>query len=298
MPSAGVPRIMWQPEHGRLRKTRSPSRACDVAGSRAGRSSLASHFRKASGGSAKTYIAMCACCWPQNSAHCPRYSPGWLASSRSLFTRPGIRSAFRFSSGTQKLWITSAVVPSMSTRVRTGMWISLAVTARVPGYRISHHQSWPITCTDIRVELAAGASVVLIRKRSDQTNSNESTTIGTKTPSPITIAVPARSPPPKGKLSRLRRTQPSKSRTAITPNPIEQPASITHQSTEIECSCLLAGWRAFWLSPAQAPTGNASAAAATITILAARPRLRRNPSLSPGSNTVRFEALSFPKTRI
>ena len=41
--------------------------------------------------------------------------------------RPGIRSAFRFSSGIQKLWMTSALVPVTSTRVRTGIWSSFAV---------------------------------------------------------------------------------------------------------------------------------------------------------------------------
>ena len=46
---------------------------------------------------------------------------------------PGIVSIFRFSSGTQKLWMTSAVRTSTRTGVRTGMWISFAVTARVPG---------------------------------------------------------------------------------------------------------------------------------------------------------------------
>ena len=44
-----------------------------------------------------------------------------------------MRSTFRFSSGTQKLWITSALVPARFTRVRVGMWISFAVTAFVPG---------------------------------------------------------------------------------------------------------------------------------------------------------------------
>jgi len=47
--------------------------------------------------------------------------------------RPGMRSILRFSSGTQKLWMTSLVVPMTLTRVFTGMWISFAVTACVPG---------------------------------------------------------------------------------------------------------------------------------------------------------------------
>ena len=39
-------------------------------------------------------------------------------------------SILRLSAGTQKLWITSADVATTLTRVSTGMWISLAVTAR------------------------------------------------------------------------------------------------------------------------------------------------------------------------
>ena len=38
-------------------------------------------------------------------------------------------SILRASPGTQKLWITSALVATRFTRVRTGMWISFAVTA-------------------------------------------------------------------------------------------------------------------------------------------------------------------------
>ena len=39
----------------------------------------------------------------------------------------------RFSCGTQNEWITSPVVATIVTGVRAGMWISLAVTAPVPG---------------------------------------------------------------------------------------------------------------------------------------------------------------------
>ena len=52
---------------------------------------------------------------------------------------PGIVSTLRLSSGTQKLWITSAVVATRLIRVSTGMCISPAVTAFVPGYRNSHY---------------------------------------------------------------------------------------------------------------------------------------------------------------
>ena len=50
-----------------------------------------------------------------------------------MFGWPGSMSTFLFSSGTQKLWTTSAEVSLTFTGVFTGMWISLAVTAVVPG---------------------------------------------------------------------------------------------------------------------------------------------------------------------
>jgi hypothetical protein len=57
-----------------------------------------------------------------------------FAYSSIRFLWPGIVSIFRFSSGTQKLWMTSAEVATRLTLVSTGMCISSAVTARVPGY--------------------------------------------------------------------------------------------------------------------------------------------------------------------
>ena len=66
-------------------------------------------------------------------------------------------SIFRLSRGTQKLWITSAVCTSTRTGVRTGMWISFAVTAEVPGYRTSHQYWWPMTRTVSFVTVLAGA---------------------------------------------------------------------------------------------------------------------------------------------
>ena len=50
-----------------------------------------------------------------------------------MFRCPGMRSILRFSRGAQKLWMTSAVLATTSTRTPAGMWMSLAVTARVPG---------------------------------------------------------------------------------------------------------------------------------------------------------------------
>ena len=56
------------------------------------------------------------------------------ASSSIRFARPGIMSILRLRRGTQKLWMTSAVVARRRPRgVPAGMWISFAVTAAVPG---------------------------------------------------------------------------------------------------------------------------------------------------------------------
>ena len=54
---------------------------------------------------------------------------------------PGIRSILRFSSGTQRLWITSAVVPTTPTFVRTGMCSSFAVELALSPYLISQNHS-------------------------------------------------------------------------------------------------------------------------------------------------------------
>ena len=67
-----------------------------------------------------------ACCSPQNSAHAPRYSPGSSASSTSVLGPSGSMSSLPCSSGTQKLWMTSAEVSVSSTGSPAGMWISLA----------------------------------------------------------------------------------------------------------------------------------------------------------------------------
>ena len=119
-----MPRIWWQPEQSAW-KSSLPRPPLE----RAGLASFASHFRKAGRGWTKTSSAMFACCRPQNSAHWPRKTPVRSAWSVTRFVRPGIRSIFRFSSGTQKLWITSPVVPTTFTFVFTGMCSSFAVTA-------------------------------------------------------------------------------------------------------------------------------------------------------------------------
>src|SRR5256885_2086289 len=53
-------------------------------------------------------------------------------------------SAFTCSCGTQKLWMTSALVTANRTVRPAGTWISLAVTAP-PGYWASHHHMCPVT---------------------------------------------------------------------------------------------------------------------------------------------------------
>ena len=76
---------------------------------------------------------MLACCSPQNSAHAPPYSPGSSASRTSVLVPSGSMSSLPCSSGTQKLWMTSADVSRSSTGSPTGMWISLATVTSSSG---------------------------------------------------------------------------------------------------------------------------------------------------------------------
>ena len=46
------------------------------------------------------------CCRPQNSAHCPQYTPGSFVENVMWFVRPGTTSCFPNSRGAQKEWIT------------------------------------------------------------------------------------------------------------------------------------------------------------------------------------------------
>ena len=57
---------------------------------------------------------------PQNSAHCPRYSPGSSAWNHMLVVLPGTTSILPASLGIQKLWITSSEVRSTTTALPTG----------------------------------------------------------------------------------------------------------------------------------------------------------------------------------
>jgi len=150
--------------------------------------------------------------------------------------RPGMTSIFRFSSGTQRLWITSAVVPMTSTRVRMGMWSSFAVVACPCPYPISQNHWCPITWTVSAVDFGDGAAVERITKTSDQMNRAVRRTIGVPIPRPTTSLVAARSLPPNGSASRLRRIQPSNSSVAMTVRPTQAPPNITHQSVVMLCS--------------------------------------------------------------
>ena len=130
-----MPRIVWQPAHG-LREERRRGRAAArrVDGARAGALLFASQARNARrrlGDDLDRHVRVLEAAELRALAAVDA-RPG-RRSSRMRFSRPGIMSIFRFSSGTQKLWITSAVVATTSTRVSTGMWISFAVTTPVPG---------------------------------------------------------------------------------------------------------------------------------------------------------------------
>ena len=59
--------------------------------------------------------------------------PGTLASTVSELVRPGIMSSLPPSFGAQKLWITLALVSSISTGRPTGMRSSLALSIPPPG---------------------------------------------------------------------------------------------------------------------------------------------------------------------
>src|SRR5438132_12517414 len=100
-------------------------------------------------------------CWrPQNCEHWPRNRPGAFACRHISLVWPGIWSILVWSWGTQKEWITSAVVSSRRTGSPTGMCNSLAVSAPF-GYRASHHHRWPMTPT-VRRDLFRGLARALI----------------------------------------------------------------------------------------------------------------------------------------
>ncbi len=81
---------------------------------------------------ATTRMRMLACERPQNSVHCPQYSPGLSAAMRNGWTRLGTASRLPFNRGIQNEWMTSRLVMESSTGLPAGMTISLAVTMAWP----------------------------------------------------------------------------------------------------------------------------------------------------------------------
>src|ERR1700691_1565199 len=72
----------------------SPSTCSSEAGAGASASCCVHHESKSALDSAITNSAMCACCAPQYSVHCPRKVPLWVASSQAMLVCPGITSVF------------------------------------------------------------------------------------------------------------------------------------------------------------------------------------------------------------
>src|SRR5213078_70567 len=71
---ADTPRIVWQPTHPRLAKIALPA-AAGPLGAGGVACWVVTQRANASGVSTMTRIRMLACDAPQNSAHCPQYSP-------------------------------------------------------------------------------------------------------------------------------------------------------------------------------------------------------------------------------
>ena len=84
---------------------------------------------------------------PQNSAHCPRYSPIFSGVNHISLDLPGKESILPANRGIQILWITSADQVLTTTVRFTGTCNSLAVTMFSDGYLNSHHHWWPIAST-------------------------------------------------------------------------------------------------------------------------------------------------------
>src|SRR5436190_12351730 len=109
-----------------------------------------------------------------------------------------------------------------------------------------------MTRTVRAVERGDGAAVERITKTSDQTKSADSNTIGVAIPSPTTSRVAARSLPPNGSASWLRRIQPSSSSVPTTVKPTQAPPNITHQSVVMLCSGPECGVSTDWPDPVTA----------------------------------------------
>ena len=134
LPRAGVPRIVWQPEHASREEDACPRRCSAVlGGSRAARlvREPGAELRPAARRRPRPPCARAAArrtpSTARGSARAGRPRAGSGSRGRGSGRPSGSAPAARSE------WITSAVVPTRFTRVPTGMWISFAVTAPVPG---------------------------------------------------------------------------------------------------------------------------------------------------------------------
>src|SRR3954451_12810997 len=101
------PSTWWQPEQPFCWKSAKPSAASPDVGFLSGVSIVATHFSQSAGLWATTFSRMLAWDVPQNSAHCPEYTPALSASSDQWWMRPGTTSRLPFSRGAQNEWMTS-----------------------------------------------------------------------------------------------------------------------------------------------------------------------------------------------
>src|SRR4051812_35150915 len=146
--AASVPSTLWHIAQDPCMNTCWPRIATGSVGGIACDCAASAHCLYCAGGSAITCSAIFACWYPQNSAHCPRYTPALSAWNHHDCVRPGTRSFLPARLGTQNEWITSAELSTNSTGCPTGTWISFAVVKRAFGdgseYVTSHHHWCPV----------------------------------------------------------------------------------------------------------------------------------------------------------
>ena len=154
-------------------------------------------------------------------------------------------SIFRFSSGTQKLWITSPERATIVTVSSTGMWISFAVRTWWSGYSTSQNHWRPVTWIVITELDAPAAEDVVETVPRVRANSAARTTSGTRTPArPTKMCAPRLRPPgpSAGVAAPRRRTTTTTTSASTTAKTTAEPTSITHQIVAISLDALLAGW--------------------------------------------------------
>ncbi len=275
-PRAAVPRIVWQPAHACARKTARPARSSAVAGRARRRRHVREPGAERAGGSRDRPPPPCARAGARRTRSTGRgRRPGRSASSRIRFVRPGIRSIFRFSSGIQKLWITSAVVPTTSTRVRDRD-VDLvrrdgarARVAHLPPPLVADHVG-----SSSRVEPGLGAAVERMTKTSAYTKSATSTARGRRRRAARRArSRAARCARPAGRAGAGAPSRGTRS-SATDANPIAAPASITHQRWTIARWGLLAGWSTSWLPPQ--PASARPNSPTTRNLVVRRPRFTRS----------------------